>query len=349
MKLLVKLVIFCLVGALAIGVWATYVPLGGEPPRTGTVVIEKGQPASDICRQLTAMQVTGSASRCYWIGRALGQWGKIRVGEYEISSTQSLRQVFGTLTSGVSIRHRFTIAEGANLFEIARALEERKLGLAAKFIEVVRRPSFLATVGLTGKPSAEGYLYPETYMLDRTMGEEDVARTMLQLFARNWDAKWDRRAEELGLTRHQVVTLASMIEKETGAAHERPLISSVFHNRLRKKMRLQSDPTTIYGIWERYSGNLRRADLLEATPYNTYAIAALPMGPIANPGREALQAALYPATSDFLYFVSHNDGTHEFTRTYEDHLAAVRRWQLNPQAREGKSWRDLKKPAPAER
>jgi UPF0755 protein len=134
-----------------------------------------------------------------------------------------------------------------------------------------------------------------------------------------------------------------MIEKETGAPEERPLISSVFHNRLEKKMRLQSDPTTIYGIWDRYQGNLHKADLLERNEYNTYQIPGLPIGPISNPGKEALEAALYPAKSPFLYFVSHNDGTHEFTSPYQDHQAAVRRFQLDPKAKSGKSWRDLAK------
>ena len=111
-------------------------------------------------------------------------------------------------------------------------------------------------------------------------------------------------------------------------------------------MRLQSDPTTIYGIWERYKGNIHRSDLLEATPYNTYAIPSLPIGPISNPGRESIQAALYPATSEYLFFVSHNDGTHEFTSTLPAHEAAVRKFQLDRAARVGKSWRDLKKKPP---
>jgi UPF0755 protein len=146
-------------------------------------------------------------------------------------------------------------------------------------------------------------------------------------------------------THYEIVTLASMIEKETGAAFERPLIASVFHNRLKKGMKLQSDPTTIYGIWERYSGNLRRADLLESTPYNTYTVPRLPRGPICAPSREAMIAVLKPEDSANLYFVSRNDGTHVFTKTYEDHLRAVRAFQLDPRAREGKSWRDLKKGA----
>ena len=143
------------------------------------------------------------------------------------------------------------------------------------------------------------------------------------------------------MNRKQVVTLASMIEKETGATQERVIISSVFHNRLNKKMRLQSDPTTIYGIWERYSGNLHKSDLLSPTEFNTYTVPALPAGPISNPHPESIRAALYPAETDYIFFVSKNDGTHVFSHTYAEHNQWVKKLQLDPSAREGKSWRDL--------
>jgi len=146
--------------------------------------------------------------------------------------------------------------------------------------------------------------------------------------------------------RHSIVTLASIIEKETGAAEERPIISSVFHNRLNKKMRLQTDPTVIYGILDKtgvMTKNIRKKDLREPNKYNTYTFRGLPVGPIANPGKEALLAALQPEPTDFLYFVSRNQGTHVFSKNYRDHTNAVRRFQLNRAARKGKSWRDLKK------
>jgi UPF0755 protein len=170
-----------------------------------------------------------------------------------------------------------------------------------------------------------------------------MIRQMVRHFQSIWTEEKETRAKALGFTRHQLITLASMVEKETGAPQERPIISSVFHNRLRKKMKLQSDPTTIYGIWERYDGNIHRADLLSETPYNTYTIPALPIGPIGNPGKEAIEAALHPAQTDYLFFVSHNDGTHEFTRSIEEHNKAVTKFQLDPKARAGKSWRDLVK------
>ena len=135
-----------------------------------------------------------------------------------------------------------------------------------------------------------------------------------------------------------------MIEKETGAAEERPIISSVFHNRLTKRMRLQSDPTTIYGMWDHYEGKIHKSDLLAPTEYNTYTVPALPVGPISNPHAESIHAALYPAETPYLYFVSRNDGTHVFSRTYAEHNQWVQKLQVDPAAREGKSWRDLKQP-----
>jgi UPF0755 protein len=139
-----------------------------------------------------------------------------------------------------------------------------------------------------------------------------------------------------------VIILASVVEKETGAKIERPAIAGVFTNRLKKRMRLESDPTTIYGIWQRYTGNIKKADLLEYTPYNTYKVPALPQGPISNPSLEAISAVLKPEQHEYLFFVSKNDGTHVFTRNYQEHLKAVDDFQRNSRARQGKSWRDLK-------
>jgi UPF0755 protein len=144
------------------------------------------------------------------------------------------------------------------------------------------------------------------------------------------------------LNKHQVIILASVVEKETGAKFERPAIAGVFTNRLKKRMRLESDPTTIYGIWHRYQGNIKKADLQEMTPYNTYKIPALPAGPICNPSLEAIEAVLKPQPHNYYFFVSKNDGTHIFTTTYAEHEKAVDAWQRNSHARQGKSWRDLK-------
>jgi UPF0755 protein len=279
------------------------------------------------------------------LGRVSRLWKRVKAGEYKFTPQMTPLEVFRVLTSGVSVLHPLTVREGENMYQIAQDLEQMGLSKKMTFISLCKNPKFISSVGLKDPriKTLEGFLFPETYFLNKTMSTEDIIRGMVRKFTAVWGQEQDSRAKALGMTQYDVITLASMIEKETGAPQERPMISSVFHNRLQKKMRLQSDPTTIYGIWEHYDGNLHKSDLSTQNDYNTYYVPALPAGPISNPGREAIHAALYPAQSNFLYFVSHNDGTHEFTATYGDHLSAVRKFQLDPKAREGKSWRDLYK------
>jgi UPF0755 protein len=256
-------------------------------------------------------------------------------------------QIFSTLTSGVSVAHPVTIREGENMYEIATDLEHKGLAVKEDFLALCRNRNFIRTLGVGDIASLEGYLYPDTYHFNKTLTAQEMVVQMVKHANRIWTQKDELAAKALGMTRHQIVTLASIIEKETGAPQERPMISSVFHNRLKKRMRLQSDPTTIYGMWDHYSGNIHKSDLLAANPFNTYYVSGLPQGPISNPGRASIDAALNPVKSDYLFFVSHNDGTHEFTRSLQDHLRAVRKFQVNPKAREGRSWRELHSKAPA--
>ncbi len=287
--------------------------------------------------------IVSSSLRFWWLGRLTRQWGNIKAGEYKVSASQPPLQIFQIITSGISVTRPLTIPEGENLYEVAQIVETHGVIPAQNFLSLCKDPKFIATLGFSppAPSNLEGYIFPDTYFFNRSTPAEEMIRTMVKRFFEAWGQEEEFRAQELGFTRQQAITLASMIEKETGAQEERPMISSVFHNRLKKRMRLQSDPTTIYGIWERYQGNLRKTDLLEKTPYNTYTIPALPAGPISNPGREAIRAALFPAESDYLFFVSHNDGTHEFTTTFGDHSKAVQKFQLDRKAREGKSWRNL--------
>ena len=190
--------------------------------------------------------------------------------------------------------------------------------------------------------SLEGYLFPDTYYFARGDNLKKIIRTMVQRFKEVFSSV---PKGNVNLTPHEIVILASIIEKETGAGFERPLISSVFHNRLQQKMRLATDPTIIYGVL-RETGkeirNIRRIHLKAQNPYNTYLNEGLPPGPIGNPGKEALLAAVQPKNTNYLFFVSKNDGTHVFTSTYKEHQKAVRTFQLDPKMRQGKSWRDLK-------
>ncbi|MCL2459346.1 MAG: endolytic transglycosylase MltG, partial [Desulfobulbus sp.] len=193
-----------------------------------------------------------------------------------------------------------------------------------RFLGLVKDGAFIRQLGIEAD-SLEGYLFPETYTLVRNEADEAaVIRMMVERFQQTWQAL--NAPESLELNRHQLLTLASVVEKETGVATERPLIAQVFYNRLARKMRLQSDPTVIYGLPD-FNGNLSKADLKRETPYNTYLIPGLPPGPICNPGRAALEAVLHPVESDALYFVAKNDGTHIFSTNLADHNRAVQHYQ----------------------
>jgi UPF0755 protein len=201
-------------------------------------------------------------------------------------------------------------------------------GFASKieFIKAASNADLARSMGLEAE-TFEGYLFPETYFFPKQVSVEIIIATMVQRFWSVFTPPWQDRAKNLGFTVHQIVTLASIIEKETGASFERPIISSVFHNRLKKKMRLESDPTVIYGI-KNFNGNLTRQDLQTETPYNTYKIRGLPAGPIANPGRASLEAALYPENTAYIYFVSKKDSTHYFSTNLKEHNFAVKKYQL---------------------
>jgi len=304
--------------------------------------VYKGQTGREVSRILKMHQLISNERIFFWLGKIYGHWPKLKAGEYKLAPSMSALQLFSVLTSGISVAYPITVPEGENIYEIARNLESHQLSEASYFVKLCKDPVFIQSFKRFSNPptSLEGYLAPDTYLLNKKMLPQEIIKQMVKHFFENWKSDYETRLKELSMTQHMLVTLASIIEKETGAPEERALISSVFHNRLKKKMRLQSDPTTIYGIWEHYHGKIHKKDLLEKNEYNTYMIDSLPIGPIANPGAEAIQAALYPATSSYLYFVSHNDGTHQFSKTLEEHNQAVQKFQLDPQARIGKSWRN---------
>lgn len=263
---------------------------------------------------------------------------KFRAGSYTIPKGAKMSDVLNTLVYGQPNLTSITIPEGKNMYEIARMIGAAGIASESDFLDAVQHPQLIAKLEVQAS-SLEGYLYPETYKFAPNTPARDVAKAMIDQFRKKTEnVNWDHPF----LNKHQVVILASMVEKETGAKSERPAIAGVFTNRLKKRMRLESDPTTIYGIWHRYKGNIKKDDLLELTPYNTYKVPALPKGPISNPSLEAIEAVLHPDQNDYLFFVSKNDGTHVFTRSYKEHVEAVNAWQRNARARQGKSWRDLK-------
>jgi UPF0755 protein len=250
----------------------------------------------------------------------------IKAGEYRLSGEMTPEQIIDQLRRGRVFLHRVTIAEGLNLYQVADILE--KAGLCSKddFTDSATDPETARKFGIDAN-SLEGYLFPETYYFEKPVSPEKIIQTMTDRFKSVFNTQWEKRAGQLGFSVHEIVTLASIIEKETGSAQEREIIASVFHNRIKKNMRLDSDPTVIYGI-ENFDGNLTRKHLRTPTPYNTYTRKGLPPGPIANPGRASIKAALYPADTPYLYFVANSKNSHYFSTTLEEHNRAVRKYQL---------------------
>ena len=251
----------------------------------------------------------------------------IQIGEYELSPSMLPLDILKIITSGKTVLHPVTIPEGYRITEIADLLAERKLVDRETFIEITRDPELVNSFNIPSG-SVEGYLFPETYHFSRYTSARKIIETMLDTFKqRVLKPELLKRTQNLGFSLHEVVTFASLIEKETGVDEERKHISSVFHNRLHKDMRLQTDPTVIYAIQD-FDGNIRKKDLSIDSPYNTYRHKGLPPGPIASPGLKSIVAALYPIETNHLYFVSRQNGSHYFSSSLKEHNRAVRKYQL---------------------
>jgi UPF0755 protein len=298
----------------------------GTGPGTVDVTVPAGQGMRAIADTLHREGLVDAPLKLTLLARFLGSDKRIQAGEYRLSADLSPRQLLAALTEGKVRLHRITVPEGYNLVQIAQRVAESGFGSAAAFAEAAADPALLAELGISAD-SFEGYLFPDTYFFSRTAAAPDIIRAMVRRYRSVFTDAWRARARALGLTEHQVVTLASIVEKETAIPAERPLVASVYHNRLRRNMRLEADPTVIYGIAE-FDGNLTREHLNTPTPYNTYQTAGLPPGPIASPGAAALEAALFPADTPYLFFVARKDRSHVFSTTYRDHQRAVREHQL---------------------
>jgi UPF0755 protein len=290
--------------------------------------VRPGQTLNTTADILYKKNIIKSAMKFVLIARIKGDDKRLKAGEYLLSSAMTPLQLLDIMVRGTVRLYKLTIPEGYNLFQLAKLVEAANLGTQSDFIQAATDSARVRRHGLEGE-TFEGYLFPDTYFFPREVTIERVIAAMVKRFWSVFIPQWQTRAQELGLTVHQVVTLASIIEKETGASFERPIISSVFHNRLKKKMRLETDPTVIYGI-KNFDGNLTRKHLTTPTPYNTYKIRGLPIGPIANPGSASLEAALYPDDTKYIYFVSRKDSTHQFSTNLKEHNRAVRKYQLRP-------------------
>lgn len=347
--LVLTLSVIALLVAIGGGVgYMSYTFLNSRPSEISQDVVYEVSPGkgfNSIAQELEQKGLVKNGFLFSLYARAKGARGKLKVGEYLLRTNMLPSEVLEAIISGKSIARSFTVSEGLSIYEIADLYQKQGFGKADEFLSLVRNRQLIKSLLGEEQESLEGYLFPETYMLTKYTDTKTLITNMVKRFLFVYNEVTALAAIQ-GWTRHQVVTLASIIEKETGAPEERPLISSVFHNRLMKRMRLQTDPTVIYGKAERTGRieiNITRSDLLTPTRYNTYVISGLPPGPIANPGKEALLAAVKPQESQYLFFVSQNDGTHVFSEDYKAHERAVKKFQLDRKAREGKSWRDLKK------
>jgi len=291
------------------------IPIGANTRSIGDALIARGVIRDEMTYRV-ALWVTGEARR-------------LQAGEYRFDQPMAARDVVAKIARGEVYTIPITFPEGLTIAEMAKIFEAHGLGTAASFVAAARDAS-LARSFDAGAHDLEGYAFPDTYSVPRKTDAPAMLRRMVEQFERVLTPEMRQAATDRGLTVRQLVTLASIVEKETAQAGERPEVASVYVNRLRRGMPLQCDPTVIYALERagKYDGNIRKTDLQFDSPYNTYRYPGLPPGPIAAPGKASLEAAAHPADENFLYFVSRNDGSHVFAQTLDEHNRNVQQYQV---------------------
>jgi UPF0755 protein len=321
-----------LLGSLFAGwVWQDYRGFLDTPlhlPSQGLIyAVKPGRNARQIAADLNAKQVLDAPLYLRLYARQSGLAPKIRAGEYRIEQGMTPRDLLALLVSGRTVQYPLTLLEGWTFAQVRQAIAGQ-----AVLIQTLAGKDDAAVMAALGLPDQhpEGRFFPDTYHFPRGTTDLEFLRRAYARMQQVLEGAWQGRAKDLPLTTpDQALVLASIVEKETGAPEERSEIAGVFVRRLQRGMRLQTDPTVIYGLGASFDGNLRRRDLLHDTPYNTYTRAGLPPTPICMPGKASILAALHPAQGKALYFVSRGDGTHQFSATIKQHNAAVRRYQLH--------------------
>jgi len=327
-KIILMMIISLFVAVLCFAGWflqfATH-PATGNKSESEAVVVPTGASVKEINSILARSGLVKDDVRFLVLARYLGLAAKLQAGEFALHRGQTPQELLKELATAKPIQHAVIIREGLNVVEIAKVFADGGWCDSEEYIRLAEDPVFLKSLGLGSYKNLEGYLYPDTYYLTRKgQTTADLIRMQVKHFFTVW--KEIKAVAPLDLSSYEVLILASMVEKETAKTEERPLIAGVFFNRLRKGMRMQSDPTVVYGV-ENYSGKITRKHLRTPTPYNTYTLKRLPVGPISNPGKAALMAVLHPTKSDFYYFVSQNDGSHKFSSTLREHNRAVNKYQ----------------------
>ena len=303
------------------------IPTDTHPP-SKVVVIPDGSTFQHVATLLEREGLVKSSFSFVLFGKSQSADRKVHAGEYELNPGMTPAEILAILLNGQVLLHSLTIPEGLTIVQIADLAAQDGFADRAEFLRLAKDRTFIASFGVKAE-TLEGYLYPDTYKFPRGIKTREVLVAMVEQLKQVVGPDLLARVQEQKMTMHEVLTLASVIEKETGSGSERPEISAVFHNRLKKHIPLQSDPTVIYGL-PAFDGNLHKKDLSSPSPYNTYRVQGLPPGPIANPGIQAIRATLYPSNSSYLYFVSRNDGTHQFSATLIEHNKAVEKYQKRP-------------------
>ncbi len=287
-------------------IWVT-IPQGTSPTKVSKILVEAG--------------LLHSPRLFVFAAKLSGLDKHIRAGKFRFDYPISTWKILKMLTRGGSFDIRVTVPEGLTIWHIA-GIMQRELAIdSVRFVEACKSESLLAIMGISS-PSFEGFLFPETYNFPINVEPHSIISTMFNQFKARWKPEYSARAESLGMSTEEIVTLASIIEAEAHVKSEQTIISSVYHNRLAMDMMLQADPTTIYGL-RKFDAPLTIEDLDDTSMYNTYRHKGLPPGPICNPGEPAIRAALFPDTTEFLYFVSRRDGTHIFSKTFDEHSSAI--------------------------
>jgi UPF0755 protein len=284
----------------------------------------RGQSLRKIASTLQGQGIIKSAGMFVLYARVHGDASRLQAGFYKVSDAMAPAEILRRMVAGEVYAFRFSVPEGYSIYQIAELLAGRRIFDKEAFLKECFDKLLLKELNIDGE-SVEGYLYPSTYELNPGMSPADVIRLMVRKFESVYTVDFAGAASGSRMSKREVITLASMIEKEAVAPAERPIIASVFHNRMHRGMPLQSDPTAVYGV-RAFGGAVSKRDISRNTPYNTYLINGLPPGPIGNPGRDAIEAAVKPAETSFLYFVAKKDGTHYFSRTLDEHNQAVRRY-----------------------
>lgn len=295
------------------------------------ITVKEGASFGQVASQIAETGFITNRTTFVVLGKLMGIEEQIHPGRYDLNSRMAPSTILNVLATGQTIPYWVTIPEGYSMQQIGDVLEEVGVTTAELFVQAARDKGLIRELGVEAA-TLEGFLFPDTYRFHHGTSPRDVIKVMVGQFQQLYTSDVQTQARERGMSTLEVLTLASIIEKETGASEERKLISAVFHNRLKRGMLLQSDPTVIYAL-PAFDGNLRKPDLRYASPYNTYRVRGLPPGPIANPGWDSIMAALDPASVPYLYFVSKNNGTHHFSTTLAEHSRAVYQYQKRPNRR----------------